>query len=40
MMDSIDPVTGLSRQEKDHVQKSWALARQDLKATGQGFFLA
>ncbi len=36
----IDPVTGLSRREKDYVQHSWNLVRQDLKAAGLGFFHA
>lgn len=36
----IDPVTGLSRREKDYVQQSWHRVRQDLKAAGLGFFHA
>lgn len=36
----IDPVTGLSRREKDYIQQSWHLVRQDLKAAGLGFFRA
>lgn len=36
----IDPVTGLSRREKDYVQQSWHHVRQDLKAAGLGFFHA
>ena len=36
----IDPVTGLSRREKDYIQQSWHLVREDLKAAGLGFFRA
>lgn len=36
----IDPVTGLSRREKDYIQQSWHHVRQDLKAAGLGFFHA
>ena len=36
----IDPVTGLSRREKDYVQHSWNHVRQDLKSAGLGFFHA
>ncbi len=39
-MDVVDPATGLSRREKEDVQKSWGIARQDLKAAGLGFFQA
>ena len=36
----VDPVTGLSRKEKDYVQQSWNLVRPDLKSAGNGFFHA
>lgn len=37
---AIDPVTGLSRRQKDYVQQSWQLVRKDLRAAGLGFFSA
>jgi len=36
----VDPVTGLSRKEKQDVRQVWSFVSKDLEAAGTGFFLA